>query len=145
MRVIDTAIEIDAAPAKVWEILMDFDKYEKWNPFILRAEGEVAVGNTIKAFIRPPGDKGMTHQPTIVRAEPGRHLQWLGKVPGLLKARHEFILEPVGDGTKLRHREEFSGIVVPFLGRTLHRTEAGFQALNEALKVRAEQHERTNK
>lgn len=62
----------------------------------------------------------MTHQPTVMIATPGRHLQWLGKVaiPGLLSGRHEFILEPVGEGTILVHREEFTGILVPFLRRS---------------------------
>jgi hypothetical protein len=51
---------------------------------------------------------------------------------------HEFLLEPEGAGTKMRHREYFSGILVLFLKKTLARTEEGFHALNRALKQRAE-------
>jgi hypothetical protein len=82
----------------------------------------------------------MTHRPTVLVAEPGRYLRWLGKLalPGLFAARHEFLLEPAGAGTRLRPREDFAGLLVPFLKATLRRTEAGFDATNRALKQRAE-------
>ena len=31
---IKTSIHINATKEKVWEILMDFEKYPEWNPFI---------------------------------------------------------------------------------------------------------------
>ncbi|MFH8747487.1 SRPBCC family protein [Streptomyces rimosus] len=140
MRSIEKTITISASPDAVWSVLVDFENYRNWNPFVLWAEGRPVVGETLKAHIRPPGGKGMTHQPTVLIAEPGRHLQWLGKVavPGLFSGRHEFILEPTDEGTLLRQREEFTGILVPFLGSTLDRTEKGFVELNQALKNRAE-------
>jgi hypothetical protein len=51
---------------------------------------------------------------------------------------HEFLLEPVHGPTRLRHRERFTGLLVPFLTRTLRRTARGFEELNQALKQRAE-------
>ncbi|GAA3815660.1 SRPBCC domain-containing protein [Sphaerisporangium flaviroseum] len=140
MHTIDTSIVITVPPQKVWDVLVDFGTYAEWNPFIRRAEGAAVAGGTLKLYIEPPGGKGMTHHPTVLVAQPARHLRWLGKVavPGLLAARHDFILEPIDEGTRLRHREEFTGLLVPFLGRTLKRTEEGFAALNRALKDRAE-------
>jgi hypothetical protein len=140
MRVIDSSIEIAATPEEVWAIITDFGKYEEWNPFILHAEGEAVAGATLRLHIRPPGGTGMTHQPTVLVAEPARHLRWLGRtsIPWLLSARHDFVLEPIGEGTRLRHREEFAGLLVFFLKRTLNQTEKGFAALNQALKHRAE-------
>ncbi|GAA5037462.1 hypothetical protein HNP84_003135 [Thermocatellispora tengchongensis] len=140
MRTIDTSIVIEAPPQAVWDVLADFAGYAEWNPFIVRAEGEAVAGSVLSLHIRPPGGAGMTHHPTVLVAEPARHLRWLGKVaiPGLLAARHDFILEPHGQGTLVRHREVFTGLLVPFLRRTLRRTEEGFAALNAALKERAE-------
>jgi hypothetical protein len=40
--------------------------------------------------------------------------------------------------TALRHRERFTGILVPFLRTTLRRTARGFAELNQALKERVE-------
>lgn len=140
MRTIESSIVIAAAPERVWTILVDFARYAEWNPFIPRAEGRPVVGATLTLFIRPPGEKGMTHQPTVLVADRAGELQWLGKVavPGLLSARHSFTLESVGEGTRLRQREEFRGLLVPLLRRTLDRTGHGFVQLNAALKERAE-------
>jgi hypothetical protein len=140
MHTVDTTITIDAPPETVWEMIVAFDQYDEWNPFILDGEGTAAVGNQLRLEIRPPGDKAMTHHPIVQVADPGRHLQWLGtlKSPKLFAARHEFLLEPDGEGTRLRHREYFSGVLVLFLKKTLQRTEEGFHALNRALKERAE-------
>ncbi len=140
VHTIDTSITIAAEPAGVWEIIVDFDHYHEWNPFIPNASGSATVGSVLTVEIKPPGEKAMTHRPTVITVEPGRRLQWLGKlsVPGMFAARHEFVVTPDGDGTLLRHREEFRGLLVPFLRATLRRTEAGFHAMNQAVKQRAE-------
>ncbi|MEO3814220.1 SRPBCC domain-containing protein [Sphaerisporangium sp. B11E5] len=142
MRVIDSSIEIAAAPEEVWAVLTDFSRYEEWNPFVIRAEGEATVGTTLTLDIRPPGGTASTHHPTVRIAEPGRHLRWLGTAgkPWLLSARHDFVLEPAGTGTRLRHSETFTGLLVLPLKRTLDQSEKGFAQLNQALKERAEGH-----
>ena len=33
-------IEIAAPPTAVWAILMDFDRYPEWNPFIVKISGD---------------------------------------------------------------------------------------------------------
>lgn len=140
MRTIETTVVIGAPPQDVWAVITDFGRYEEWNPFILHAEGEAVAGSTLRLHIRPPGGKGMTHQPTVLIAEPPRQLRWLGRVavPGLFSACHDFLLEPTAEGTRLRHREVFTGLLVPFLRRTLKQTEEGFAALDQALKERVE-------
>jgi hypothetical protein len=144
MHTIDTAVTIDATPAAVWHVLTDFDRYDEWNPFILRASGRVAVGETLELHIRPPGGRTSTHRPTVVAAEAGRRLTWVGAASPrwLLVAEHDFqlALDTTGTGvrTVLRHRERFTGILVPFLRTTLRRTARGFAELNQALKERVE-------
>ena len=140
MYTIDTSVMIAASPHRVWEVLVDFPRYPEWNPFIRRAEGDPEVGATLMVLIQPPGADAMTHHPTVQIVEPGRRLQWLGKasVPGLFHARHEFILRPADGSTSLRHYERFGGLAVPFLRRTLRRTEQGPHQMNEALKQQVE-------
>ncbi len=36
---IKTSIEIEAAPEKIWQELMDFKSYDSWNPFLTQMEG----------------------------------------------------------------------------------------------------------
>ncbi|MDS1270918.1 SRPBCC domain-containing protein [Lipingzhangella sp. LS1_29] len=140
MRTIETTVTIAAPPRVVWQILVEFEEYQEWNPFIVWAEGSATVGATIKAHITPPGQKGMTHRPVIADADPESRLRWVGTlpIPGLFSGTHEFLLDQENGGTRLVHREEFTGLLVPFLGGTLRRTEVGFGELNRALKERAE-------
>ena len=81
----------------------------------------------------------MTFHPTITDLEPERKVAWLGHllVPGLFDGAHSFTLEPLSDGrTRLVQSETFRGLLVWFSGRLLHNTEAGFAAMNEALRRR---------
>ncbi|MGZ5382453.1 MAG: SRPBCC family protein [Acidimicrobiia bacterium] len=40
MRSIETSIEIDAQPARVWEVLTGFERYPEWNPFVASLHGK---------------------------------------------------------------------------------------------------------
>ena len=141
MKQINTEIEIAAAPAVVWEILTELDEFENWNPFVVEANGDVAVGEKLVVSIQPPGKKAQTFRPTVTVVDPERKFEWLGKlgVSGVFDGRHQYILEPSGDGTKFIQREEFTGILAGLLIRMIGAaTREGFEAMNYALKDRAE-------
>jgi hypothetical protein len=92
--------------------------------------------------MEPPGGRAATFKPTVTIADPPTTFAWLGRlgIPGLFDGRHRFDLEPgPNGGTLLRHRESFSGILVPFLRSSLDgATREGFEQMNQALKARAE-------
>jgi hypothetical protein len=142
MRELRTEIDIDARPEVVWEILMDFEKYPEWNPFIKSISGDSKVDSRLEVRLEPDGGKPMTFEPKVVAADVNRKFAWRGKVlmSGIFDGQHEFILEPVAGGkARFVHREEFSGILVPILWPMLEaRTKRGFTQMNEALKKRAE-------
>jgi hypothetical protein len=142
MAELRTSIEIDAAPAAVWSILADFAAYPDWNPFVRSVEGEARVGAKLRVRIAPPGGKPMTFTPTVLRAEPGQELRWLGRLvlPGIFDGEHVFELADAGEGrTRFLHHEEFRGILVPLMwGGMEASTRGGFEAMNVALKQRAE-------
>ena len=82
----------------------------------------------------------MTFQPWVTAVEEHRYLEWLGRlgVPGLFDGRHSFSLTPLPGGrTLLQQSETFTGVLVPFAGSVLTRTQAGFEAMNEALAQRS--------
>ena len=137
-----TEVLIEADTHTVWEILADVGSYAEWNPFVVASEGRPVVGERLVNRMQPPGGRAMTFKPTVTEAEPGRSFEWLGRlgVPGVFDGRHRFELEPAGDGgTRLVHGERFSGILVRFMRRSLDsETKAGIEAMNEALKDRAE-------
>ena len=92
--------------------------------------------------LTPPGQRAMTFRPTVVKLEPGRELRWLGRlgVAGLFDGEHGFRVEPLGgESCRLAHFEQFKGVLVaPILWLAGDATRAGFEAMNKALKARAE-------
>jgi hypothetical protein len=137
MKKIRTEILIPAAVDQVWNVLLNTSEYPTWNPFIRNFEGEIEENKKVKISIAPPGGSGMSFSPTILKKEKNRELRWLGKlgISGLFDGEHYFILEEVSSTeTRLIHGENFSGLLVPFLG--LDKTEEGFKLMNEAIKKR---------
>jgi hypothetical protein len=141
VKTVTAAIDINAAPERVWQVLTDLNGHADWDPFITHAAGDIAVGGKISVTIEPPGRKPITFKPTITQVKHNRELAWLGHVvmPGIFDGAHRFTLEPHGDGTRLRQTEAFSGVLVWFSRGLLANTERGFTASNEALKQRVEQ------
>lgn len=141
MKQINTEIEIAAAPSVVWEILTELDEFRNWNPFVVQANGEVAVGEKLVVSIKPPGRKVQKFRPTVTVADAERKFEWLGKlgVSGLFDGRHQYVLEPTTEGTNFIQREEFTGVLAGLLIRMIgEATREGFEAMNQALKDRVE-------
>jgi hypothetical protein len=140
-RRIDTEIYIDANPASVWHVLTDFPAYPDWNPFIRTIEGQAIQGTRLSVSIQPQGGKPMRFCPEVKAADDAARFSWTGRVlmRGLFDGHHEFELHSHGHGTRLLHRECFSGLLVPLVWNKMEpSTRAGFEAMNRALKERAE-------
>jgi hypothetical protein len=142
MHEIRTEIEIDASPARVWDVLLNFSSHAQWNPFIRSISGKPVPGERLVVNIHPPGGKAMVFKPRVLVAEPDRELRWLGRflLPGVFDGEHFFQMEGIGHArTRLVHGEKFSGLLVGMAKAQLDGgTRAGFVAMNEALRDRAE-------
>lgn len=138
VRTIEAIHDIPANPAQVWEVLMDFPRHAEWNPLFASIEGEASVGKTLKVATRGSNGKaGLRFVPTVLQVLSPVHLIWRGHFlfSALFQGIHEFELEELRPNlTRLYHRERFSGMMVPFLGRMLKETEEGFHAMNKALE-----------
>ncbi len=139
---LDTSVEIAATARQVWDILIDFPAYPLWNPFIVLVEGKAKAGTALKVQLALPGKPTMTFKPLLKVVAPPRELRWVGHVlaPGLLDGEHGFEIEALAqDRCRLRHVEDFSGVLVPlFIPALQEATRAGFEAMNRAIKERAE-------
>lgn len=139
MKELRTEIEINASPERVWQILTDTEKFPQWNPFIHSLNGNLVKGGTIEVFLGESGTKGMTFRPTVLKVTPNRTLRWLGRlfIGGIFDGEHIFEIEPLDENrVRFIQREEFNGILVPFFN--FDSTQRGFEAMNRALKERAE-------
>ena len=138
---IETVIDIQAGTAEVWRVLMEFQTYPEWNPFIRSIVGDAHPGERLAVQIQPPGKRAIHFSPHVIVVQDRSAFSWLGHllIPGLFSGVHEFRLQPIGSATRLYHRESFSGILVPLLwAQVAPPTRAGFEAMNQALKARAE-------
>ena len=138
-----TSIEIAAPPTTVWRILTDFDAYPSWNPFVKSISGSQHPGTTLSVTLQPEGGRAMTLKPRLLVFDAPVELRWKGQVllPGIFDAEHSFQLSALeSNRTLFRHEETFSGLLVPltFRGALKRGTERSFEALNRALKHRAE-------
>jgi hypothetical protein len=141
MKNIQTEILINTDITKAWDVLMNFDNYPEWNPFITSISGEPKLGSRLTVSIKPPGGKGMTFKPNILTLEANKEFRWKGKlgINGIFDGEHYFILESVdNDITKFIHGEKFSGLLVPLVGKMLDKTQKGFQLMNESIKKECE-------
>jgi len=138
---ISTVTEIDAPPARVWSVLVDLSAYREWNPFIVEASGEIAVGQTLSLRMLLPGRAPMSIRPRLLVVEPEQELRWKGRLvlPGLFDGEHAFELSPLANGrTRLHHWEQFAGVLLPIVKRMVYQaTVQSFEALNAALAKRA--------
>lgn len=139
-RHIDTEILIQAPPGKVWHVLTDFAAYPQWNPFIESIEGSPDWGTRLTVRINAGGERHV-FKPVVLQATAPTRLRWLGRVgfPGVFDGEHGFELRAEGGGTRLLQTESFQGFLVPLLWRKVEpMTRQGFEAMNRALKARAE-------
>ena len=135
-------IEIQASAECVWQVLSDFASYPEWNPFIRRISGQPKEGTRLRVYIEPPGTKGRTFRPKVLKAEAKRELRWLGRllIPGFFNGDHIFTIEQIGsERVRFVQREIFSGLLVSFLLQGLDmKIRRGFEQMNQALKLQAE-------
>jgi hypothetical protein len=139
---LNTSISINATPQKVWNILMDFNLYPRWNPFIRSISGIAEKGKQLTVTMLAPGKNAMTFKPMVLLAEPFKTFRWKGHlvVPGLFDGEHIFELREQNDGTTLFiQREKFGGLLVPLFKKMLNNnTRRGFELMNIELKKQCE-------
>lgn len=142
MEEFKTEIEISAKPERIWEILIDFDKYPKWNPLIRQIRGRVEIGSQLEILLESPEGKIIKFMPRVTISNPNTELRWFWKpfIPGLFEGEHIFTIKTLDKGGVLFIQKELlNGILVPLLGKMFFtKIGPGFEEMNRALKKRAE-------
>jgi hypothetical protein len=133
---------VDAPAAVVWDVLTDLASYAEWNPFIRAARGTPAHGADVEVHVHTSLGIPLRFHATVLTCDEPRLLHWLGYGvrPWLASGEHWFTIEHTGaGGVRFVQREEFVGVLPQLFGWLLAReTRRGFDAMNRALKQRAE-------
>ena len=142
-RHLSTEIAIKASAETVWRHLTDFGSFPQWNPFIRRAAGPLEPGTRIEVVLEL-GSRPRKFRPTVTVVEAPRELRWLARVgfPRVFDVERVFQIVPAEPGyVQFRQSETCTGILAPVLfagGRLERDILAGYAALNDALRLRAE-------
>ena len=138
-RTSSTETVIEAPREEVWFLLMDFDSYPEWNPYMPVVEGHPALGRTLDVRLEPPGGDAREIEASVVVYKPPRKLRWQSRLlaPGLRDLEYEVIVAPLGPNrTQVVQRARYEGLLVMFADSGP--TTAGLESMASALKRRAE-------
>lgn len=112
---------IEATPQRVWDVLLDIERWPEFAPqfksVVREDEGPLAIDK--KARVTPHGFFGAVW--TVTSFDPGRSFQWESDIlPGVhLAADH--IVEADGEGSKVTMSLRASGPAAPVIGLALGR------------------------
>jgi hypothetical protein len=128
---------IAATPARIWEILIDTAAYPEWDPYCDKIEGEVALGNKIKAFTKL--SPGRAFPVKVTELVENQKMTWSGGMPfGLFKGERTFHITPRGNETEFTLHEVFSGPMLALIGKSIPDMTDAFKGFVDGLKKRAE-------
>jgi hypothetical protein len=132
----------NSTPEKIWNILINFEEYELWNPFMTKVVGDAKLGSKIMVKIQTVRGKERTYYPIITKFEIDKELRWKGKsfMPGIFDGERIFIIEKsTNNQVSFLHKEIFTGLGVKFVGDKLGKDlKESFDKMNISLKSRAE-------
>jgi hypothetical protein len=137
-----TKVLINAPVSKVWGILMRFDNYDQWNPFIKDVSGKLMNGEKIRVRFKLSGVREIGINSKVIVYRPERELRWKKKIlmRWIFTSVHIFELKQEQDGnTAFSQRGRYKGILYSlFFKRYAHKAKEGFELMNLKLKELAE-------
>jgi hypothetical protein len=121
MRSHEATAVIQAEPEAVWTVLIDGAAWSTWDSGVDAVEGRIAPG-------------------VVSTMDPPHRLVFTGGMPlGLFRGVRTYTLTPDGQGaTGFGMREEFSGPLLPLIGRSIPDLQPSFTRFAEGLKKRVE-------
>jgi hypothetical protein len=128
---------IEASPAAIWAVLADAAGYPSWDSGVERVDGEVAHGEKISVYSKVSPGRAFPVTVTVLR--PYEQMVWSGGMPlGLFRGERTFTLTPDGGATRFTMREEFSGLLLALIWKSMPDLGPSFQQFADGLKQQAE-------
>ncbi len=139
---IETSIIIHAPIDLVWNILVDYERYNLWNSYIIQVDGAAQANCIINVHsIMGTGLAPVIAPVTVISVDPYA-MHWEGGLPDrtAFKGDHVFALTAVdAKTTQMSHHEDFTGTKAAAILDQYHDTiTANFHLFNADLKKHAE-------
>lgn len=128
---------IHAKPETIWSIITDASKFPEWEPNVVRIEGTIALDEKVTAYTKR--DPNRAFYAIVTQFVPNQKMVWTGGLPfGLFKGVRSFSLTPQADTVEFTLHEEFSGLLLFILKRSIPDQTEDFENFVQGLKARAE-------
>lgn len=138
-RTSTTETIIDAPREEVWGLLMDFESYPEWNPYMKTVQGRPGVGRRLDIRLQPDGGDARDIEAKVFVFKPKRKLRWQNRLlaPGVRDLEYEVIVAPLGPSrAQVTQRARLEGVLMLFAD--FGSLETGLENMAAALKRRAE-------
>ena len=138
VRNYEITVDIDAPPERVWDVMMDLEKWPEWTPSMSSVQrldsGELREGSRVR--IKQPKLAPTTM--TVTHIEADKSFTWRAKAPGLvITATHTIVKK--GNGSQVTLSLFFDGFVGGILARAMRGLNERYIAYEAAgLKKRSE-------
>ena len=138
-----TEIDIVATPEEVWAVLSDINSWHEWSPIINHSVGDAELGSKLSIIMigERKYQDGPEYQPIITHINAPVYFHWRAEMlAGFVMTNDKvFELQATSNGTRLVHKELFTGMLVPiFSNKFDENIPLMLNAMNQALKVRVE-------
>jgi hypothetical protein len=128
---------INAPAEHIWDILTDASAMTDWDSGVVRIEGQIAPGETIKVVSSANPDR--TFPVEVKEWDAPRRMVWTGGMPlGLFRGTRTFTLTPSSGATAFTMREEYTGLLRPLIARSIPDLGPSFTQFANGLKARSE-------
>jgi hypothetical protein len=129
--------DIQAPPEVVWALLTDPSSYQDWNPAVLRIEGVMEPGGSIKLVSIASPERTFSLRVTSMQAPVS--MVWSDGMPfGLFRGVRTYRLDPAGNGTSFSMTEEFTGPLAGLISKSIPDLTDSFDTFADGLKAAAE-------
>jgi hypothetical protein len=138
---IEHRIGVQTPAEVIWKIISDIPGWPAWNPLYTKAAGEVRFGAKLTFEVALPGETPRPLTATVLDWTPNEQILWnVSMFAGLLRTTRYVEIETLPNGNCIfSNGEIFEGPMIRFLGkRTRKAVKAGFTAMGEAVRDRAE-------
>lgn len=137
MKYFEAESQIAATPDRVWSVLADGAHFPDWDSGVDRVEGTIAPGATIKLYVK--ANPGRAFPLKVTEFSAPKRMVFSGGMPlGLFKGVRTYTLEPEGQGTHFKMREEYTGPLLNMIWSSIPDLNPSFQQFARGLKARVE-------
>ncbi|WP_436497750.1 SRPBCC family protein [Actinokineospora sp. HUAS TT18] len=129
---------INATPAQVWTVLADAATWPDWDSGVTKVEGTIESGAKLKVTTAASPDRTFPVKVTDVRPDSG--MTFVGGMPlGLFRGERTYSLTSTSDSTtEFRMREEYTGLMLPLIWKSMPDLQPSFDQFAAGLKKRVE-------